>query len=168
MKGLIFLVGMPGSGKSTIGRLLASQLQMPFIDLDLVIEAMASKSVAAIFKGQGEDQFRELETQALRQVIAENSSGVIATGGGTPIFHDGMKLMNLHGTTIYLEVSLDELINRNQLSDHRPLLVDEVQESLKALNKQRRPTYLQASHHINCGTDDAATIADKIIASISE
>ena len=166
MKGLIFLVGMPGSGKSTIGRLLANQLKVPFVDLDVVIEAMASKSVSSIFKEQGEDQFRELETQALIKVIEEYSSGVIATGGGTPIFHDGMKLMNAHGTTIYLEVSMDELIKRNQKADHRPLLIDGVQESLKVLNKQRRPTYLQASHYINCGTDDSVITSNKIIALI--
>lgn len=167
MKGPIFLVGMPGSGKSTIGRLLANQLKTPFVDLDVVIEALASKSVSSIFTEQGEKQFRELEAQALIKVIEEYSSGVIATGGGTPIFHDGMKLMNAHGTTIYLEVSLDELIKRNQKVDHRPLLVDDMDESLKVLNKQRRPTYLQASHYINCGTDDPAIISDKIIALIS-
>ena len=167
MKGLIFLVGMPGSGKSTIGRLMANQLQIPFVDLDAEIEALASKSVSSIFEEQGEKQFRKLEAHALTNVIAEYSSGVIATGGGTPIFHDGMKLMNAHGTTIYLEVSLDELIKRNQMANHRPLLADDMDESLKVLNKQRRPTYLQASQYINCETDDAALISNKIIASIS-
>ena len=128
----IFLVGYMGSGKSSVGRLLAKKTGWPFIDLDLFIENRYRKSVSQIFSENGETVFREMEQHILREVSLFEQA-VISTGGGTPCFHNNMALMKQSGITIYLKVSIPELTKRLEASKHsRPLIKNKTKEDLAA------------------------------------
>lgn len=100
----IFIVGYMGAGKSTNGRRLSNRLEMPFIDIDEAFEEKYRYSIPRFFDHFGEDQFRDLEQQCLKEIIDENPHAVISTGGGTPCFHDNMRLMNENGLTIYFQM----------------------------------------------------------------
>ena len=95
----LFLIGMPGSGKSTIGRYLAESLGLPVYDLDKLVEAAAGKSIPDIFANEGENRFRELEKEVLREVIANHPKGIISTGGGAPCYFDNFAKMQQAGKT---------------------------------------------------------------------
>lgn len=100
---LYFLIGFMGAGKTTLGKRLARQAALPFIDLDVYIETNSGKSISALFAAIGETAFRALEREALERLTAthEAQSAIISCGGGTPCFNDNMAWMNDHGTTIY-------------------------------------------------------------------
>ena len=140
----VFIIGMPGSGKSTIGKMLARSINKPFYDLDQVIEHKTGSTVSEYFKKHGEDKFRLLEADLLRETVMNQVPGVMATGGGTPYFHDSMSWMNQHGKTIFLDVPLTVLVERNRRSSHRPLLEDSMEEQLLSLYNKRLPVYKQA------------------------
>ena len=119
----IFLIGYMGSGKTTVGKLLAAKLGLSFMDMDTHIEEKLCKSVHQIFVDLGEQEFRLLEQQSLHE-IADFDNIVISTGGGAPCFFDNMKFMNEHGVTFYLKLSPEELSERLEDShtNKRPLL----------------------------------------------
>jgi len=120
----IFLIGFMGSGKSTAGRRLASQLNWSFIDLDEKIEKMEGMKIPDIFSLKGEHYFRVLETNALKGLQSETNT-VISTGGGTPCFGDNMDFMLSSGLTIYLKMAPASLRRRlARSSEGRPLLKD--------------------------------------------
>ena len=163
MKSFIFLVGMPGSGKSTIGKLLAQTLAVPFYDLDEAIEKKAHLSVSELFEQSGEDYFRQVESEVLKDLVLNQEPGIMATGGGSPCFHDGMVWMNGIGVTVFLDVTLTELVERNSHSDHRPLLNHSLEEKLLDLYNVRRPIYLTAAHTIKCQGADQQKITSEVI-----
>ena len=146
----IFLIGLPGCGKSTLGKQLADALHLPFIDLDEYIERNAGQPVKDIFKNMGEEFFRRKESESIKQLCETEPKFVIATGGGAPVFHDNMKLMNEHGITIFLDVPAREIVNRIQKSnlDERPLLArlapDELKDQIEFLRSQRIRFYNQS------------------------
>ncbi len=121
----IFLIGYMGSGKTTVGQLLAEKLGYTFLDMDTYIEGKMFKSVSQIFAELGEEQFRLLEQRSLHE-IGEIENVVIATGGGAPCFYDNMEYMNRMGTTIYLKLSPVELSERLETfrTNKRPLLAN--------------------------------------------
>ena len=138
----IFLVGLPGSGKSTVGAYLAKALNYTFQDLDDQIEKVAGRSIADIFEREGEDYFRKREATQLRQMMDEKM--VVATGGGAPCFLDGMKWMNENGFTIFLNPPLETSVERISKEAHRPLIGDAPEETLRNLLSKRMPHYRQA------------------------
>lgn len=146
----IFLIGLPGCGKSTLGKQLADALHLPFIDLDQYIERNAGQPVKDIFKSKGEEFFRRRESESLRQLCETEPKFVIATGGGAPVFHDNMKLMNENGITIFLDVPAREIARRIQKSnlEERPLLAklapDELKDQIEFLRSQRIRFYNQS------------------------
>lgn len=110
---LIFLIGYMASGKTTLGRALAAETGVRFVDLDEYIEDQAGKSVSRIFAEEGEARFRQLESLALEELTATAGDGVIvACGGGTPCFGNNMDLMNEAGTTVWLTTSPEVIIRR--------------------------------------------------------
>ncbi|MFC6997016.1 shikimate kinase [Rufibacter roseus] len=130
--GTIFLVGMPGCGKSSVGKVLAERLNYSFLDLDTLLEEQEGSSVAQIFKQKGQTYFREAEARALRSVAKTNGGVVLATGGGAPCFHDNMTYMIESGLAVYLKVSVAELAARLTELDLqvRPLLRNKSSEEL--------------------------------------
>jgi shikimate kinase len=120
--GLIFLVGFMGCGKTTLGRKLASRLGYPFFDLDHILEEQAGMSIAEYFSVFGENAFRQLESEVLKQT-AYPEHAVVSTGGGLPCFFDNMDWMNVHGTTIYIKLPPKTLASRLEQEKHkRPVL----------------------------------------------
>ncbi len=119
----IFLIGYMGSGKTTLGQILAEKMKLTFIDLDQEIERATGKRITTIFEEEGEDAFRLKEKEILGKAIKHNERFVMATGGGTPCYHKNLELMRKAGITIYLQVSIKELVRRNQNAQElRPLL----------------------------------------------
>lgn len=115
----IYLIGLPGSGKSKYGKKIAEYLKREFIDTDTWIEVQTRLSITDIFEQYGEDKFRELEHQTAQHFSKEYRK-VISTGGGLPCFHDNMSILNNSGITIYLEIPTPILASRIMDSDHRP------------------------------------------------
>lgn len=128
----IYLIGLTGCGKSTIGKSLALQLKTKFVDLDDYIILKEQMSIAEIFAEKGESYFRTLENKALKDLSNETDI-VVATGGGAPCFHDNMTLMNVSGITIFLDVTIQEICNRlwnTPNRANRPMLQDKNKEQL--------------------------------------
>ncbi|UXP33651.1 shikimate kinase [Reichenbachiella agarivorans] len=146
----IFLVGMPGSGKSTFGKLLADQLGRQFFDLDEQIEKMSGMSIPDIFEDAGEDQFRMFETYALSMITQLNEPALIATGGGAPCFNGNMDFMNQSGCTIFLDTPLKTIIERvTKDRETRPLVKkmakSDVTADMTSLYERRLKFYQQAA-----------------------
>ena len=148
----IFLIGMPGSGKSTIGKKLASLLDYSFIDFDREIERKEGATIKAIFEIKGEDYFRQIEAQVLSTVAGQKNNLVVASGGGTPCFYNGIELMNLAGRTIFIDVSPSVLIERLKSDVNRPLLKEGVEKNILKLYKERIDDYSKA--HIKIEADN--------------
>ena len=126
----IFLIGYMGAGKTTVGRELAKELGLDFIDIDHYIQARYQKTIADIFEEIGESGFRDLENKILREV-GDIENVVISCGGGTPCFHNNMDYMNSIGKTVYLKASPKLLTQRlNTCKDKRPLIRDKSEEEL--------------------------------------
>ncbi|GAA3798645.1 shikimate kinase [Sphaerisporangium flaviroseum] len=133
------LIGPPGSGKTTVGRMLAHRLGTGFRDTDADVETVAGKPVADIFVDDGEERFRELEAAAVRQALAGHD-GVLALGGGAILSEATQELLDGHHV-IYLQVGLTDAVQRVGLAQARPLLVLNPRSQLKRLMEERRPVY---------------------------
>ena len=159
----IFLVGMPGSGKSTVGRLLANKLGLDFYDLDAEIEGEQHKSIAEIFIDGGEDLFRKIESSVLQKCTKSEQPFVMATGGGAPCFYNGISLMNDSGITVYLDTPIEVLIARTKRKQHRPLLKTNPISALKDLLKKREKCYSQTNYRIDTRGLELQGKVEKII-----
>lgn len=166
----IFLIGMPSSGKSTLGRHLAKRIEYKFIDMDELIEKQELMSVQEIFKYKGEDYFRKVESRVLKEIPVDQKL-VIATGGGVPCFFDNIDYIKANGTSIFLNVQPEDLLKRIQKSDinHRPLINKnttdtELLNSLQERCAYRLPFYQQADIQIdgNIDVDQLLWILDEI------
>ncbi|WP_258101223.1 shikimate kinase [Marinoscillum pacificum] len=142
--GIIYLVGMPGCGKSYFGKKLATELDCALIDLDKVIEEKEGMEIAEIFSSKGEDYFRKIENEVLKETTNECEFQIISTGGGTPCFHDGIDYMNQHGITVFLETERELLIERIARKSHRPLMQGDTEARVDKLLKTRLPIYKKA------------------------
>ena len=146
----IFLTGYMGSGKTTLGRALATEMAIPFIDLDHYIEKRYCKTIAQLFAEKGEEGFRDIERRMLHEV-GEFEDVIISTGGGTPCFFDNIEYMNAQGTTVFLEASVDVIYTRLTIArTQRPLVAGKTEEELRRyitdMLELRTPYYRQASH----------------------
>lgn len=146
----IFLVGYMGAGKTTLGRALAKELDVQFIDLDCYIEARFCKTISNIFADKGEEGFRALERQILHEV-GEFEDVIISTGGGTPCFFDNIEYMNNQGTTVFLDVPIERLFIRLSIArNNRPLIKeksdDELRRFITEQLEKRRPNYEKAQY----------------------
>ncbi len=165
----VFLVGMMGAGKSTLGRLLASRLSYQFLDTDSLIEACTGKTIPEIFASDGEAPFREVERKVLAQVAAYKRL-VVATGGG--IVLDSLNWSYLHaGIVVWLDAPVDMLFERIVASPVlRPLLhTPDPKATLAALCEQRRQRYAQADIHILQTPEETPEhTCDRIVAAMQE
>lgn len=166
----IYLVGLAGSGKSTLGKQLARLLSMTFVDLDREIVRLARKSIPEIFEQEGEAAFRALEHQSLVKISKLNTSHVVATGGGAPCFYQNMALMNDTGVAIYLDVSVEALADRVTSAgvSRRPLFngLDRrgVIDAIAVMKEKRLPFYQQAAIKIKGDQITADLIASCLTA----
>ena len=163
----IVLIGAPGSGKTTVGHALAAHLQWPFIDTDAVIELKADKKITDIFVVDGEEHFRALEFEVLKEVLREDSA-VISLGGGAPIPADAQdEIRKSDSTVIFLDVSLATAAPRVGFNRDRPLLLGNPRAQWQALSDKRRPIYEElATHSIkvdDMNVDEIVAIAESMI-----
>ncbi len=136
---LIALIGFMGSGKSTVGRLLATRIGYKFVDLDALIEETTGKPIPEIFRREGEKKFREYESQLLWSLTEEKNT-VISTGGGAPITEKNRTFFTTRAFTIFLHVTLEEVLKRTTRDNNRPLLNQNLEE-IKKLYQNRLPVY---------------------------
>ena len=158
----VVVIGPPGSGKTTVGRLLAERLGVAFRDTDHDVEAAAGKPIGEIFIDDGEEHFRALERSAVRDALAGHD-GVLALGGGAVL--DPGTQTDLDGlTVVYLEVGLSDAVKRVGLASARPLLVLNPRSQFRKLMEERRPVY-ESLAAIKVTTDerDPADIVDEIV-----
>ena len=144
----IYIIGYMGAGKSTLGKSLALHMNLKSIDTDRFIENRYRKKISEIFAAKGEEHFREIEHRVLQEV-SEFEDVIISTGGGLPCFHNNMKIMNDSGVTVYIEVPVEELVLRLNMSKNvRPVLNGRSGNELKIFVEDslniRKPFYEQA------------------------
>ena len=163
----IFLIGYMGCGKTTAGKRLSEKYNLNFIDLDYYIEQRYLKTIAQLFGENGENGFRKIEQDLLKEV-AEIENVIISTGGGTACFFDNIELMNRKGETVYLKASAAELASylSSPLAKNRPLLSgktdDELLNFISETLEKREPFYSKAKHTINA-RDMSDELFDKLL-----
>lgn len=161
--GNVFLVGMMGAGKSTVGKALARRLGREFVDCDREIVERTGVPIATIFEIEGEAGFRRRESAVLAE-LAARPGVVVATGGGAVLADGNRRLMRDHGTVVYLHADLDHLHERTRHDTGRPLLATgDRRATLAALLEARDPLYREAAHVVvESGTPSAASLAGRI------
>lgn len=148
MKGVIFLVGMMGAGKTSLGKTLAKQSGLPFLDTDAYIKVQTGQSIPEIFSNKGEAAFRKMEEECFHSLTS--NAQWIATGGGFPCYNDLMVKMKQLGTVVYLKMTPEELNKRIQSVANRPLLqTSEPINELTRLLLERTEIYEMADFVIN-------------------
>ncbi|HVT21445.1 MAG TPA: shikimate kinase [Mycobacteriales bacterium] len=143
MTPLVVLVGPPGAGKSTIGRVVADRRRVGFRDTDHDVEVTAGESISDIFVGRGEPAFRELEREAVRVAVAQHD-GVLALGGGAVVDPSTRALLSGQ-RVVFLDVGLADAAARVGLNRDRPLLLGNPRAQLRAMLEERRPLYAEVA-----------------------
>jgi shikimate kinase len=159
----VALVGLPGSGKSTVGRQLARRLQVPFVDSDVVIEKQLGCSIRDYFEREGEASFRDVEESVIDQLTQE-SGGVFSTGGGAVLRSANRTHLHERGQVVYLNAHPSEIFRRLRHDVNRPLLqVDNPLKRLQELYAQRDPLYRETAHFIiDTGRPSVANLVNMI------
>jgi len=157
---LVYLLGLPGVGKTTLGRQISEKLSFNFIDLDAEIEESVGLTIPEVFNHRGEEYFRELEKIELQKTFNYENT-IVATGGGTPCFFDNMDQMSSKGVTIYLRstpekivqgLSKDEILARPLFSGEKPL------QKIKTLLKERSLYYEKSNYKVEIEENTAEKI----------
>lgn len=165
MKPRVVLIGPPGAGKSTIGRLVARRLGVKLRDTDLDIEGVAGKPISEIFVDDGEAAFRLLERTAVAEALATHE-GVLALGGGAVVAPDTRALLAGH-TVVFLDVGLAQASRRVGFNRDRPLLLGSPRAALMKLMDERRPAYLEVATAVVSADGPTGAVADAVVAAIS-
>lgn len=164
MKNLI-LEGFMGCGKSRIARQLGSDLKLPVIDTDDLIEKKQGKKIADIFAIEGEEAFRDMETETLRELLSSEGASVISLGGGMPVREENRKLLRELGSVVYLKADVDVLVARLERGvEKRPMLAGyELRGRVQELIFAREAFYDEAADvTVEIGEDDPQTISARI------
>lgn len=161
---MIGLIGLPGSGKSTVGRQLARRLQRPFFDSDRIIEERIGSSIRDYFAHEGEERFRDVEATVIDE-LTQVPNAVLSTGGGAVLRSVNRSNLHSRGYIIYLKSAPDELSRRLKHDTHRPLLqVDDPLKRLRDLFAVRDPLYRETAHFIiETGRPSVATLVNMIV-----
>jgi shikimate kinase len=160
----IILVGLPGSGKTTIGRQLARRLGVSFVDSDHVIEERLGCSIREFFAREGEDSFRDVEEQVLDD-LSQHHEGVMATGGGSCLRPNNRQRLHERGQVIYLRSTPEDVYRRVKHDTARPLLqVDDPMGRLRTLYETRDALYRETAHFvIETGRPSVSTLVNMIL-----
>ena len=154
----IALVGLPGSGKSTIGRYLAKRWSIPFVDVDVAIEERIACSIREFFAKEGEAQFREVEREVLAELLSRSEKMVVATGGGAVLKAENRQQLIKNAQVIYLSASPHDIARRLQRDTQRPLLqVNNPLQRLLDLHAARDPLYREVADFVVSGSGLSAT-----------
>ena len=158
------LVGLPGSGKSTVGRHMARRLGLPFLDSDHVIEERLGCSIREYFEREGEPAFRDLEESVIAE-LSQAGNIVVATGGGAVLRPANRQSLRNNAHVIYLKSSPEEVFRRVRHDNNRPLLqVKDPMERLRGLFEERDPLYRETAHFvIETGRPSVATLVNMVI-----
>jgi shikimate kinase len=161
----ISLIGLPGGGKSTVGRHLARSLGVPFADSDHEIERRIGSSIRDFFAAQGEPAFRDIEQAVIAQLTQSGSVGVVATGGGVVLREANRRALHDHSTVIYLRSAPEELFRRVRHDTRRPLLQGgDPLRKLRELYRERDPLYRATAHFvIETGRPSVPTLVNMIL-----
>ena len=167
--GNVFLVGMMGAGKSTVGKALARRLGRDFVDCDREIVERTGVPIATIFEIEGEAGFRRREAAMIAELCARRGL-VVATGGGAVIAEESRRLMRENGTVVYLHAPLEHLHERTRRDATRPLLAKgDRRATLATLLEARDPLYREAAHLVvESGLPSAGTLAGRIAQALEE
>jgi len=160
----IYLVGLMGAGKTTIGRQLARALKLPFYDSDKAIEERTGVDIPTIFEFEGEEGFRDREQKMIQQLTLM-SGIVLATGGGAILREENRKLLKNNGFIVYLQCSVERILERTRRDTQRPLLkAENPRERIESLFAQREPLYLScADYKIDTGIMQSKEVVDHIL-----
>jgi shikimate kinase len=163
----IFLVGMMGAGKTTVGRALAQRMKREFVDTDRILVDRTGVPVATVFEIEGEEGFRRRESAVLREVCGEDAR-VVATGGGIVLAEENRSVMRESGTVVYLRARLDSLWERVRHDSSRPMLATpDPKGRLAELLQEREPLYREVAHIVvDSGPQSAATLVGRVIAAL--
>ena len=167
----IVLVGLMGSGKTTVGKRIAQELGYPFVDSDDVVASVAGKSVREIFSQDGEAVFRQCESDAIQSVlVGRQSSVVLATGGGAVISSENRSLISEQASNVvWLDASVDDLVVRTKQSAARPLLDGDAAATLQSLSSQRLAWYEEvATVRIDTRGKTVAKVCSAVMEAIRE
>jgi len=157
------LIGFMGTGKTTVGRLVAESLHFDFLDTDELIQSSTGRSVAEIFSREGESAFRALEHRVVNELAARGQT-VISTGGGLPTNGDNLAALKTHALVICLWASTEQIWERVHLQTHRPLLQGpDPQTKIRELLAERKQFYLQADVLVNTDQRSVREVAQQII-----
>lgn len=161
---MIALVGLPGSGKSTVGRQLARRLSLPFADSDHVIERRLGCSIREFFEREGEDRFRDIE-EATVDELTSGGAGVLSTGGGVVIRAANRECLHARAQVVYLRSSPEEIFRRLRHDRNRPLLqVADPMKKLRELYQSRDPLYRETAHYVvETGRPSVPTLVNMIV-----
>lgn len=160
----IYVVGFMASGKSTIGRMYAEEIGWRFADLDEEIETAQNATIPELFARYGEDEFRRLETEAIRkhvQAIRRGSPTVVALGGGAFAREENINLLAEHGITVWVDTPFEIVKARVAQCTHRPLARDP--EQFERLYHQRRPFYERAEYHLSVPDGNSRAALKRLI-----
>ena len=169
MGGNVYLVGMMGAGKTTLGKALAHKTAREFLDTDRLLVERTGVPVTTIFEFEGEDGFRRREAALLAEV-AQRSGCIVATGGGAVLSEENRRAMRASGTVIYLRARLESLWERTRHDASRPLLATaDPKGTLAALLEKRDPLYRAAAHIVvDTGSQSASTLVGRVVAALRE
>ena len=159
------LVGMPGSGKSTVGRQLAHRAGVPFIDLDHWLEKTIGTTIRSFFETEGEARFRDREAQALAEITQQPGGMVLSTGGGAVLRPENREVLRQFGNVLYLRASPEEIFKRVKHDKTRPLLQGgNPMGKLRDLYAQRDPLYRETAHYvIETGRPSVSTLVNMVM-----
>ncbi len=158
----IVLTGFMGTGKSKIGKRLAAELRMGYLDTDELIEKREKDSISAIFRKRGEEYFRCLETKVVEEVALLDNS-VISTGGGVVLREENMRMLKKNALVVCLFASPEVILKRTKGDDNRPLLgVNNQKKRIEELLAMRRPYYDKADLKIDTSTLDSKKVVEEI------
>lgn len=165
----IFLVGLMGSGKTTIGRALAKKLNLRFVDADQEIEARTGASIPLIFEIEGEASFRQREADVIRD-LTEQQGIVLATGGGAVMNEQSRHYLRERGIVIYLRASVGSILQRTSHDRNRPLLqTADPKAKIEELSRQRTPLYQELAHiTVETGRPNVQSVLQNILAQLEQ